>query len=192
MRSNNTPSDALAYFFFGSNQGVAGNCIRCIRSLVAQLYNASRRLPIVVQTLSSRSHAHDQSILLKDLQLLILSQRRTFIILDGIDEAQDKGKVMEMLSILANKQLKNLRLLISSRPETKNIKTLNPMMITTLGMEGRTLNKDISIYIEHYFHISATTKMWDESVKREIRDWLVSKADGRYVRYYFHVHLLPS
>ena len=141
--------------------------MRCLRSLVAQLFNASEKLPIPVQTLSSRylfsGHAVDQSVLLKVLQSLILSQRRTFIILDGVDEAQDKEKVMELLSILANKELENLHLLISSRPETETTKVLDPMMIATLGIEGQTLNEDISIYIEHYFHISSPTRVWDES-----------------------------
>ena len=146
--------------------------MECLRSLLEQLHNGYGRFP-TVQTL--RSHAANQSALLKDLRSLILSQRRTFIILDGIDEAQDQDKVMELLSTLANEELENLHLLISSRPESKNIQRLDPMMITTLSIEAQAFNEDISIYIEHYFHISATTKIWDDSVKRETRDWLVNK-----------------
>ena len=158
----------------------------CLHSLVEQLNKVDWSFPTIDHTL--RNHALDQLGLLRDLRLLILRRPRTFIILDGIDEAKDKEKVMELLSIFANKELENLHLLISSRPESRNIKTLDPMVIATLGVEGRTRNEDISIYIEHYFQVSATTEMWDKSAKREIRDWLVDKADGRYVAYFFYAH----
>lgn len=192
MKFNNTPSNALAYFFLGPEQGVAGKYTKCLRSLVTQLDNASRRPSGADLTLHSccpfSDEAAYQSILLEHLHRLIL-KRRTFIILDGIDEAQDKEKVMELLSSFANKQLGNLHLLISSRPGTKIIKALDPIVVSTMGIEGWALNEDISVYIEHYFHISSTTRTWQESSKCQIRDWLVSEAAGRYVGYYFHVNL---
>ena len=148
----------------------------CLRSLVAQLQYATRnsRCPC-------RDHTAERSVLLKELHLLILSQPRTFIILDGIDEAQDKEEVLELLSILANEELENLHLFISSRPKTRNTETLDPMMVATLSIEGQVINEDIAIYVEHYFYINSTTKTCDTSVKREIKDWLVHEAEGRYV-----------
>lgn len=148
---------------------------------------------MAIRTSSSRwpfsGHAAEGSALLKDLQSLVSSQHRTFIILDGIDEAQDQEGVSELLSILANKGLKNLHLFISSRPETINTLTLDPMTIATLGIEGRVINEDIAIYIEHYFHISSTTKTWVTSLKRETKARLVNEADGRYVAYDLQVQL---
>ena len=193
MRYIITPLDALAYFVFRPRQGIAEDCITCLRSLVAQLKYASSRYPMAIRTSSSRwpfsGHAAEGSALLKDLQSLVSSQRRTFIILDGIDEAQDQEGVSELLSILANKGLKNLHLFISSRPETINTLTLDPMTIATLGIEGRVINEDIAIYIEHYFHISSTTKTWVTSLKCETKARLVNEADGRYVAYDLQVQL---
>ena len=121
--------------------------------LVAQLEYATSMHPM------AGGHAAGRSVLLKDLKSLLSSQRRTFIILDGIDEAQDQEEILELLSILANKGLKNLHIFISSRPETISALTLDPMMIATLGIDGRTLNEDISFYVERYFQLSAIMKI---------------------------------
>ena len=192
MKFNDTSSDPLAYFFFGPQQGVAANYTKCLRSLVTQLDNSDRRPRVADLTLHSccpfSDHAAYQSMLLESLQDLLL-KRRTFIILDGIDEAQDKEKVMELLSIFANTERGHLHLLISSRPGNKMIKALDPMLVASMDVGGSALNKDISVYIEHYFHISSTTKTWQESSKCRTRDWLVSEAAGRYAGYYFRIDL---
>ena len=167
MRSNSTPSDALAYFIFRPRQGLAEDCMTCLRSLVAQLEYASSRHPI------ASSHAAEGAVLRQDLQSLISSQRRTFMIVDSINEAQDQEEVLELLSILAVKEVKNLHLFISSRPKTMNTEMSDPIMIATLGIEGRVINENIATNVEHYFQLSATMIMWEESVKREMRDWLV-------------------
>lgn len=62
------------------------------------------------------------------------------------------------------------------------------MLVATIDIEGLALNEDISVYIEHYFHISSTTKTWQESSKYRTRDWLISEAAGRYAGYYFHLN----
>ncbi len=114
-------------------------------------------------------------------------QRKTFIIVDAIEEASDSKEVVELLFSLAEKRLYSLHLLLSSRTELNIQEALSPLEIVTVDIGVQHLDEDISLCVQEYLENSPRWKRLDDADKRNIEGWLVHEAHGRWVDRSCHI-----
>ena len=142
--------------------------------------------PVAVQNLydhyADQEKPLDTYELLEVLLSLSARQRRTFIIVDALDEAADKAHVLEILSLIAERKLENLHVLVSSRLELEIKKVVDPIATASVHMAGPDLYRDITLYVQQYLEDHPRTRKLSGLLKRQIEDWLVRESDGRYLR----------
>ena len=183
MEHEKSPSDGLAYFAFNSDKEEPTDSWTCLRSLITQLCEDDEKLPFTIQNSDIRhcinGRRADRSVLLEALELLVIRQPRTFIIIDAIEKSSDGKEVVELLLSLAKKRLYSLHLLLTSRPELHIQKALYPLVTVTVGIEAQHPDEEIWPYVQEYLENSPRWKRLGNAEKRDIEDWLVHEADGK-------------
>ena len=112
-----------------------------------------------------------------------------YLIVDALDECPNttsvrspRAKVMNFIEELIKSQFPNLRVCVTSRPET-DIKDvfdpLNPQSVSLHDERGQ--KKDIEDYIKSVISTHPKNKRWKEEHKQLAIDVLTEKADGMYV-----------
>ena len=177
-----TDGDALAYFFFNSTRGKSENIEAGLRSLIAQLCERERNLPVIVQKLFAQGSIEDKtpdsSTLVDVLVSLIKRQHQTFVIVDALDEAADTAGAVEIIRYLVEMKLENLHLLISSRLQVNIKEKLEAFVTCTVSMEDHAVD-DLSLYIQKCLQGDARMKHWEDDLKREIEVSLIRRANTR-------------
>lgn len=186
LKHNCGEADGLAYFYFNFRKGTPGDSQTCLRSLIAQLSQRGGDVPVVVWKLFERHLVDDELFDIFELVEVLLSltrrQRRTFVIVEALDEASGRADMLSILKIMIEKKLENLHLLVSSRLELDIKECLEPIITASIGLGGQTLNDDVSYYIQRRIQDDPKMRKWEESLKREVETSLVSMADGRWVK----------
>ena len=179
-------SDSVAYFYFSFRNGIPADSSACLRSLILQLSDNKAEFPVAVQNLYDHSVDKEEPLNTYDLLEVLLSlserQRRTFIVLDALDEAADKAHVLEILSLVAERKLETLHVLVSSRLELEIKRAIDPIATDSVHMAGPDLYRDITLYVQQYLEDHPRTRKLSGPLKRQIEDWLVHESDGRYLR----------
>jgi hypothetical protein len=121
---------------------------------------------------------------LKDL--LKISGLPVFLIIDGLDEcpstsslSSPREEVLSLLEDLVEARFTNLRICVTSRPET-DIKTiLDPLAFCSVSLHDEHGQKeDIKKYIESIVNTNRNMMDWSSEHKRLVIDTLIGKADG--------------
>ena len=120
----------------------------------------------------------DKGLLLEALELLVTRHRRTYIIIDAIEEASDSKELVELLFSLAKRRHHGLHLLLSSRPELDIQNVLDPLSTSTIGIGVRYPDEEISLFIQEYFEYSPKWRRLHDADKRNIEGWLLEEAHG--------------
>lgn len=121
----------------------------------------------------------DRFALLEVLISLSKSQEKTFIVIDAIDEASRKEEILEILSIISEKKIRSLHLLVSSRGGAPMEGHFLPIATADIHIGGLSQSDIISSHIRRYLRDQPSTRAWDKSLKQEIETRLVQKAEGR-------------
>lgn len=162
---------ALAYYYFSYQSGPSGNIASCLRSLIAQFSGLERRIPVAVLKLfkqySTENKQPDPFSLVDVLLSLIRRQRHTFVVIDAIDEAANTAEILEIVSLLVERKLDNLHLLVSSRLEITIKEKLESLPTLTVSMEERATDEKF-LYIQKCIQENPSMRRWEESLKREI------------------------
>ena len=120
--------------------------------------------------------------------LALSGQCPVYIILDALDECPntsgfptERGEVLNFLTDLVGAQLSNLRLCVTSRPETDIRAALEPLAFSALSIhDQKGQKKDIEDYIRFAVNTRANTAMgrWRGPDKELAITTLSEKADG--------------
>lgn len=105
-------------------------------------------------------------------------RRRTFIIIDAIEEASNSEEVVELLLSLAEKRLDSLHLLLSSRLEVNIRPALTSIVHVAVGIGAQHSEEDIPLCVQEYLENSPRWRRLDEADKRNIEGWLLDEAHG--------------
>ena len=109
-----------------------------------------------------------------------------YIIIDALDEcpntsgvASPRDEVLNFIEELINSQTPNLRICVTSRPETDIKDVLNPLIFCSVSLHDESgQKKDINDYINSVINTNRKNKRWKPDDKQLVIDVFSRKADG--------------
>jgi NACHT domain len=109
-----------------------------------------------------------------------------YLIVDGLDECSNtsafpspRAKVLDLLEELIKSKIPNLRICVTSRPETDIKDVLDPLIFRFLSLHDQREQKgDIENYIKSAINTHPKNKRWKAEHKQLVIDVLTKKADG--------------
>ncbi|CUS10697.1 unnamed protein product, partial [Tuber aestivum] len=180
---------ALAYFYFTFSDSQKQNLTNMLLSLIGQLLRARSDpvLPDEIMKLYHNSKAIGTSPNIKDLQTVFSCiaklSKKAFIILDALDEfpKETRENVLSWIGQLrANHNAESLSILVTSRPETDIVKSLEPVTAFAISLQSEIIDADIRAYIQNSLDGKDGFKKFTKEIRCEIEDTLVSRAQGMF------------
>jgi hypothetical protein len=107
--------------------------------------------------------------------------KRTFIVIDALDESAERATLLEEILHIITPQSK-VNIFLASREELGITRSLSE--IPQLSLSSVDVSKDIGHYIKQQLNELTRTrklKIWDTTLLNDIRTTLSSKADGNFV-----------
>ncbi|KAH9165684.1 hypothetical protein EDB89DRAFT_2133058 [Lactarius sanguifluus] len=187
---------SVAYFYFDFRDTDKQTRHDLLLSLIYQL---SARSDPCCEILFRLYVAHDNGaekpgdgVLVRCLKemLAVLVQSPTYLIVDALDESpitsgipSARARVIELVKELLGLRLPNLRVCITSRPETDIKAALGPLASHSVSLHDEIgQNKDIADYIKSIVYSDSDTMMsrWREDEKKLVIETLSERADGMF------------
>ena len=132
-------------------------------------------------------HASDSELAdcLKDM-LKLPGQATAYIVVDALDECPTttgslfpREEVLEIIEDLANLQIQNLRICVTSRPEADILPILQPLAFRSVSLHSEDGQvHDIAEYVESFVHNDREMRRWKATDKQLVIEMLTKKADG--------------
>ncbi|CUS15252.1 unnamed protein product, partial [Tuber aestivum] len=186
----NTNDDyALAYFYFTFSDSEKQKLSNMLLSLIGQLPKrpSDQGLPREIVDLYHSTKAIGKSAEtgpLKDLLSQIIRRfRKTFIILDALDEVprSEREDLLSWLDKLtADHNLESLSILITSRPEADIVRSLAPLIAFSISLQSETIDPDIRTYIQNSLDGRDGFRKFTKEIRSEIEETLVSGSQGMF------------
>ncbi len=156
-----------------------------IRSLTAQLCSHCVQVPRALEyLLSSRSEWGQQpaaNTLLEALRQMAEQFSVLFVLLDALDECNNREDLLQVLKEFVGWGLENLHIIVTSRKE-KDIEELFKDLVDarSICIQTAPVDKDIRTYVRHRLQADRSFKMWRKKpeVQKEIETTLMGKAQG--------------
>ena len=183
---------SLAMYYYDFREDKKRDLCGLLSSVLFQLCDQSDSYHPILSTFYSthlngaRTPSDDELIrCLIDL-LKVPGSQPIYLIVDALDECPSTSSLLspreELLSLLEDlvqKQLPNLRICVTSRPEV-DIKTiLEPLAFRSVSLHDASgQQKDIRDYIEAIVSTNRKMQNWSLDHKRLVTDVLTSRADG--------------
>ena len=113
-------------------------------------------------------------------------QQPTYIILDALDECPNlstipspREEVLEFVDQLVGLHLPNLRICVTSRPESDIQAFLGPLTSRPVSLHDESgQQRDIADYVSSFVHSDRRMRQWREEDKNLVIKTLSEKADG--------------
>jgi len=182
--SSAVPGIALAYFYFDFSDVERQSVRSLMSSLVSQLSSHLPVLPSCVEALYDKHEDRGQQPRERDLkialELVIESFPHVYLVLDALDECNDREELMESLDGLLSKKMDGLHLLTTSRKERDIEDGLYNHQPVKISLAEKQVNEDIKIHIRSRLSKDLRLKRLAETVKAEIETALLDGANGMY------------
>jgi hypothetical protein len=122
---------------------------------------------------------------LKDL-LALPGHAPVYLVIDALDECPDtdalpspREKVLALVEQLIESGLTNLRICITSRPETDIKVVLEPLTFRSVSIHDESGQmEDIEKYIRSVVNTDPKNRRWKQEDKQRVIDVLIERADG--------------
>jgi hypothetical protein len=86
---------------------------------------------------------------------------------------------LELVEVLVDLRIPNLRICITSRPEADIIPVLEPLAFCSVSLHGKSGQiQDIAEYVELVVHTDREMRRWKATDKQLVIGVLIMKADG--------------
>ena len=183
---------SLAFFYFDFREEEKTGLRGLLSSLLAQLCHQSDTYCNMLSEFYSE-HAEglrrpsDDALVgcLKDL-LKLPGLAPVYLIVDALDECPNasavpssRAEILSLLEDLINFRFPNLRICVTSRPETDIKDVLEPLIPHCVSLhEERGQKRDIEDYIKSIINTHPKNKRWKAEHKQLVIDVLIKKADG--------------
>ena len=113
-------------------------------------------------------------------------QSPVYLIVDALDECPStsavpspRDEVLNLLKELIESRFPNLRICVTSRPETDIKDVLDPLIFRSVSLHDESgQRKDIDDYIESVINTYSKNRRWKAEDKKLVIDVLTKKADG--------------
>ena len=182
---------SLAMFYYDFREDEKKDLRGLLSSVLFQLCNQSDSFYDNLSNFYSthcdgaQSPSDDELIrCLKDL-LGLPGQPPIYLIIDALDECPNtslpsqRGQVLLLLEDLVDSNLPNLRICVTSRPETDIKPILEPLTFRSVSLHDESGQKeDIENYIKSIINTDRRMQRWSLVHKRLVIDVLTERADG--------------
>ena len=182
----------LGFFYCDFREDQKRHCRGLLSSLLVQLCDQSDGCSAVLSELylsrgNGSQHASDSELVQCLMQMLGLpGQPTVYIIIDALDECpratnipSPRERVVDLVEKLVTSRLSNLRVCVTSRPETDIACVLKPLVFRSISIhEERGQMQDITEYIKFIVNTDREMRRWKASDKELAISTLTAKADG--------------
>ena len=182
---------SLAIFYYDFREKEKKDLRGLLSSILFQLCHQSHSYSAVLSTFYSthydgaRSPSNDELVCcLKDL-LNTPGQAPVYLIVDALDECpntslpSDRDQVLTFLEDLVDSRFPNLRICVTSRPETDIKPILEPLTFRSVSLHEESGQKeDIENYIKSIVYTDRRMRRWTPMCKQLVIDVLTERADG--------------
>ena len=182
----------MLYFYFDFRDDDKNHCQNLLRSLLIQLAVHSvpcRNMLSEVYSAHGKGTRQPSDAIMINCLMDVLSstiQHPVYIIVDAVDECPNttgvrspREHVLGLLEDLVHLRLPNLRICVTSRPETDIHSRLGPLGPSLVSLNDQVGHKeDITNYISSEVGVIANDKRWREDDKELVIKTLSEKADG--------------
>jgi hypothetical protein len=186
---------SLAIYYYDFREDQKKDLRGLLSSVLFQLCGQSDPYYNVLSTFHSTHHTGTQSSLspsdnelvqcLTDL-LNLPGQVPVYLVVDALDEcpstsslSSHREQVLSFLEDLNEAQLPNLRICVTSRPETDIKAILEPISFRSVSLhKERGQTEDIEDYIESVVNTNRNMQNWNPELKQLVIDVLTKRADG--------------
>ena len=178
-------------FYYDFREKEKKNLRGLLSSVLFQLGNQSNSYYAILSAFYSTYHDGARSPrngeliqCLKNL-LNLPGQAPVYLIVDALDECpntslpSDRNEVLVLLEDLVDSKLPNLRICITSRPETDIKAILEPLSFRSVSLHDESGQKeDIEDYIKSIVNTDRRMRRWTPVHKQLVNDVLTERADG--------------
>jgi len=183
---------SLAMFYYDFREDQKKDLRGLISSVLVQLCHQSDSYCDILSKFyidhanGSQHPGDDELIRCLKYILELPGQAPIFLIVDALDECPDttallspREKVLMLLEDLVDLQLPNLRICVTSRPETDIKPVLEPITFRSISLhEESGQMEDIERYIRSVVNTSRKMRRWKAEHKQLVIDVLTKRADG--------------
>lgn len=175
-------SNVVRYFFFDFSDVKKQSLDGMLRSLIWQLYYHRTDARQFLESLYARNGAGRTQPSTRELAAVLSSMTKSNVqvILDALDECQDRRKLLPWIQDLAS--LPGLRLILTSRMEN-DIEVALGKWVTAgdvLPIQNDLVGKDIRVYLKHRIQNVPGFERWlrRKDVQDDIVEKLMPKVNG--------------
>ena len=183
---------SLAMYYYDFREDQKKDLRGLLSSMLFQLCDQSDSYHSILSTFYSTHLKGAQSPSDDDLIRCLMDLLRhpgsqpIYLIVDALDEcpstsslSSPREKLLSLLEDLAEAQLPNLRICVTSRPEVDIKVILEPLAFCSLSIHDASgQQKDIRDYIESIVNTNKKMRNWNSQHKQLVIDVLARKADG--------------
>jgi hypothetical protein len=173
-----------AYFYFDFNDKSKQSTFNCLRSLAHQLIEQSETVQEdildVFDEYKGSSSSLSQELVIDILALLLSCPKKTFLIIDALDECtQDERKeFLTALSTIKDIARGSFGIFITSRPEPDIRRGMEGLKVKELAIQPAHVDEDVRTYVEACLETDDTLKRWSPTLKKEIQDGITQGSNG--------------
>jgi len=180
------PNIAAGYYYFDFNDAAKQDHIKMLRSLVLQLFLMHGSIPEPLASLFKSCQNGAKPPQTQDLQTLfkalIESSEKTFIVLDALDECEDREELLDFLETALAWASEKLNVLVTSRKlkEFDDFFGDHLQEKNRLSIQNRRVDEDICSYVHGKIHQDRRFRRWQRhpKVQEEIQTRLMERCDG--------------
>jgi len=180
---SNSPQGRCAYFYFDFNNREKQTAVGMLRSTICQM--CVPVLPPEVDSLytSCGEGTRDPGLqdLLEAFISILRSPRRTYVILDALDECSEWRKLLSVLTQILATSPDSVRLLVTSRKVSEIAEDLlkTPSLVMDLRNTGG-LTEDINTHVNATLEHDMRLRKWAPGIKEQMHYAIVQGSDGMY------------
>ena len=171
-------------FYFDFNDHEKQLVQNLLRHIIVQLSNRSKsaaKIVVALYNARSRGSTKPTFLELKDIvRRVIENSPSMYLIIDALDECQERKALLEFLIELKSWNQANLHILATSRQETDIEDSLSAVATHQISLEESVIDGDILSYVGHQLQYDAKLSKWSVDVRNEIQTTLMEGANGMF------------
>ena len=180
------PNNNAAYFYFDFNDSTKQYHDKMLRSLIIQLSFNHQSIPEPLLSLFNSCQGGAKPPQTKDLETLLKAlidlYEKTFIVLDALDECEDRQELLSFVENAIGWKSQKLNVVMTSR-KLKDFEDFFDAKIeerSRLSIQNAKVDEDIRSYVHGKLQNDRRFKRWrgQPKVRDEIVTRLMEKSDG--------------
>ena len=176
------PTFVIAYYYFDFSDTLKQSSDSLVRSLITQLSSQSSSCPEALKSLYSQNLNGQRQPTTEDLvailKHIIGSFQHVYVIIDALDECQDREQLLPLIEEIVEWKLGNLHLLATSRQERDIENCVGPLISAQINLHSVQVNADIRTHLRERLKNDSKLKKWPAKIHGQIEAALMDGAHG--------------